>query len=60
MYKHARMLQFDLVQFEMCVEFLDRNVLLVVRNTVLKLIREVRARDTDGGIITIEMVLERD
>lgn len=60
MYKHTGMLQFDLVQFEMCVEFLDRNVWFVVRNTVLKLIREVRARDTDEGIITIEMVLERD
>ena len=47
MYIHTRMLQLDLVQFEMCVEFLDRNGWLVVRNTVLKLVKEVKARDTD-------------
>ena len=47
MYIHTRMLQLDLVQFEMCVEFLDRNGWLVVRNTVLKLVIEVKARDTD-------------
>lgn len=47
MYIHTRMLRLDLVQFEMCLEFLDRNVWLVVRNTVLKLVKEVKARDTD-------------
>lgn len=53
------LLQFDLVESEVPVGFLDVNVWLVVRNMDLEFMREVRTRDTNVRVTTAEMLLER-
>lgn len=53
-YIHTGLLQFDLVEFEVPMGFLDANVWLVVRKMDLKLITEFRARDTNVRVTTIE------